>query len=57
MTGNLLFIRMRGSRGGVGDRESDPRPEKSQQYIGFLSKTGPEPLKINLRYQVSIQRF
>ena len=37
---------MRGSRGGGGGRGSEPQPEKLKKNIGFLSNTGPDPLKI-----------
>ena len=36
---------MRGSRGGRGDRGSGP-PLKNHKNKGFLSNTGPDPLKI-----------
>ena len=36
---------MRGSRGG-GTGGLDPPPLKNHKYIGFLSNTGPDPLKI-----------
>ena len=36
---------MRGSRGGGGAGDPDP-PGKLQKNIGFLSNTGPDPLKI-----------
>ena len=36
---------MRGSRGGTGD--PDPHPLENHIKIGFLSNTGPGPLKNN----------
>ena len=41
-----------GSRGG--DRGSGP-PLKNHKNIGFISNTGPDPLKKSQRYKASIQ--
>ena len=39
-----LYRSMRGSRGG-GEGGPDPPPTEKSQNIGFLSNTGPDPLK------------
>ena len=41
---------------GGGGRGFGPPPEKSQNK-GFLSNTGPDPLKKSQSYQASIQRW
>ena len=44
------------SRGGLGVRTPPPPPLKNQKKkIGFLSNTGPDPLKKSQSYQASIQ--
>ena len=37
---------MCGSREGTGDPDPPPTPGKTQKIIGFLSNSGPDPLKI-----------
>ena len=45
-TSLTLFCSMGGSRGGTGGPDPPP-PPKNHKNIGFLSNTGPDPLKIH----------